>query len=319
MERPCEWDTNEPCVTCKEVKKIPTVSTCFAYCFDERICGTQKSIDFEQWEEMYEAVRCMRNRARGRAEYFPGFCKHHNEINRVFVENYWTRLGEHERLLLNYMIDGSVCSIKNIDRFLYEHRDTFSRNNVTVHDILRLCMSPVGIVTVTPVYLQTFLDVFLTTTAVDPAQIQHMLDPNVSDQEVEAVFQQHQQTNSYECIVAGILQPSTVHWLMDQNACIRSMNWNMLFHQVAMVFMLGTFPRFSANWEIVWNRAAESVVSTLPTNPEIRTVFTNHWTDLMENIKILIKALDEVPIVPDMPIVDIKSFLDTPCEEFNEE
>ncbi len=340
----CDWDNVQPCDDCRKVRctkcsveqtcdtcdpRAPR--TCFAFCeLDPSLCAARKTIDFQLWPEMYAAVRCLRERRdptlpqksdHKRKEhieqYFPGFCKHHNEgPYREFVASFWHRLkifhrsdGWGEKLLLNYMIDGSTCALANFDNFLAEHRTLYQ--NVSLYDIMQLLLTPCALMAVDTLYLQTFLNLiidrqqFIAVSQIPDLmeKVQNLtLTPAEAEERIKtlAIYFQEQR-HDYRFLVDGILQASTLNWLLDANPCIRTLNWNLTFFKVARAMLLqfipvdvrNTVPAFHPNWKKIWNTAAESVMAQL-TNDEVRQVFWFHWSDFISNMTDVVLLIDDI-------------------------
>lgn len=355
----CDWDNMQPCDECRKVRcttctvdqtcdtcELGAPRTCFAFCeLDPTLCQARKTIDFQLWPEMYAAVRCLRDRRdptlsqksdHKRQEhiqkYFPGFCKHHNEGQyQTFVANYWHRLNWRDQLLLNYMIDGSTCALANFDNFLAQHRDLYQ--NMSLFDIMQLLLTPCALMAVDTLYLQTFLNLIVdrqqfiavSQDAELMQKVQNLtLTPAEAEQYIVGLAMKFQeQRHNYQFLVDGILQSSTLHWLLDANVCLRTLNWNLLFFKVARAILLqflpgdvrNAVPAFHPSWKKVWNTAAESVMAQLPPDDgvvNVRQVFGFHWSDFMANMTDVVLLVDK--IVSQVPQPDPRPEIDPSAE-----
>lgn len=272
---------------------------------------------------MYAAVRCLRDRQpptlskkshQTRQEhlqkFFPGFCKHHNEgPYREFVASYWHGLDWGKKLLLNYMIDGSTCALAKFDNFLEKHRDLYQ--GVTFYDIMQLLLTPCGLMAVDTLYLQTFLNLIIDRqqfieVAKIPDLMQQVQDMTLTPAEVKQrvmglAIHFQEQRHDYRFLVDGILQASTLDWLLDANPCLRTLNWNLTFFKVARAILLqflpvdvrNAVPAFHPNWKKIWNTVAESVMAKLP-NDKVRKMFWFHWSDFIANMTDVVWLVNDI-------------------------
>jgi hypothetical protein len=346
---PCNWDNlgsckecqKKRCASCAEDKicaaceeKIGTTA-CFALCTDDlNVCRGQKSIDFGQWNEMYIAVRCMRDRyvAKRDRNLFPGFCKQHNEENISFVQAYWNSLEPWQKLLLTYMIDGNTCSIKNFDSFVMDNQRELGP--VTTGQIVHLLLTPAAITAVNHVYIQAFIDLkiqqetFVKVFEEFSSKVV-MISTLEEKNALLAEMQARMQTPlTYEFVIDGILQPATVQWLCGSDKqCIRLLRWNHLLYKINMAFIFSFYPltirssipRFSADWKAVWmNRAAETM-------QKYGESFTSHFQDFIVNIESLTITIEDSfqqivgQDIDDRPIPNVQEYLGTlSCEQKRE-
>lgn len=307
------------CETCSQ----EVTQTCFAFCqVDPEVCEVQKVVDMATWQEMYAAVRCMRDRRDPKLSgktgadreahtqrIFPGFCRQHNQLHEGFVDRYWRQLPRHHQLLLNYMIDGSRCALVHLDTFLAEHRQLYG--STTVYDIMHLLLTPASLMAVDTVYLQSFLEIVIdrqhAQAMISQAEVMHALQrPDVTWEQAQAcvrAWESRFQTerHNYQFLVDGILQAATLSWLMSEDPCQRMLHWNLLFFKVSIALQFSfvppevrnSLPGFHQSWKKVWNQSASSACAALP-DSNAQTIFQFHWKDFMMNMEALVVTIDEL-------------------------
>jgi hypothetical protein len=324
---PCNWNDMDTCTECRKLRcpncskgavcetcDIHAPRTCFAFCeIDEKVCQ-QKQIDFSLWQETYAAVRCLRDRRASYTisedhikKYFPGFCKDHNEnAYRNFTKNYWHTLPWKYQKFINYVIDGGLCAIQQLDKFFLENKDIYAQT--TYQDIVRLLFTPAGIMAVDPIYFQTMLTILVEKIKEErsisiPDLRRQLLEEEKIDMQawIQRVHEEMDRLElSYGFLVEYILQDMTLQWLMDENACVRTLNWNMLFHKLFSSTMYcfipveakNTIPYFRSDWLDSWNEKARLVATqTIPEN--IRSIFEYHWNDFIVNVSAMVETINE--------------------------
>lgn len=307
---------DEVCPTCEE--KLGT-SACYALCTDDiNVCRGQVSLDFGLWKEMYAATRCLRDRYVSKRDQFmfPGFCKQHNQLQQQFVDAYWNKLEQWQKLLLTYMIDGNKCSLQNFDYFLFENAELYK--NVQTEQIVNLVLSPAGILAVNHIYLQTFIDLRIQQSLLVGDVVEEFLRmvSNINTEEdkdllMEQTRQKMATTHDYSFVARGILQQETIDWLCEKEVerCIRLMRWNQLLYKINMAFIFSFFPntfrsnilRFSSEWKTVWDNEAKMYEG----NP----IFVEHWGDFMTNVEAMVMVIEEsfqkITIPDERPFMDI--------------
>lgn len=337
LVQPCAWDNTQPCAECQKTRCSQCAfedsmcqtcaqrlrRTCVAFCeLDPQVCEAQKRIDFTLWQEMYAAVRCLRDRRaphwnrkshadhQHRQRYYPGFCRQHNETTYAeWVEAYWRPLPEGHKLLLEFLIDGNTCDARNMDAFFTENMGHF--RNFTLYDVMHLLLTPAGIMGVDPLHFQTYLQWIIERQQFQfvtqhPEVMQRFQAPDFLPEEadqwvVRLTEQFREQRHDYRFLVDGVLQPKTLAWLMDENECLRNFHWNMVFYKLAkaLVFCFlpvdvrNTIPAFHPNWKGIWIQAAQSVMTQLP-NAEAQNLFLYHWSDFLSNMEDVALTIDQI-------------------------
>jgi len=146
---PCHPESMADCEECTIVSE----NRCYAICqrLEEWNDEMKGKIDFQQWFERHEAMRCKRSRMKNSNEHYPGMCKNHGITNGLTKD--YQLLTDDEKELVRKSIDFSICSLGEIKDYLQNKPWDMER-------LLFIFTGPMAIFGINPVMISAVIQIY---------------------------------------------------------------------------------------------------------------------------------------------------------------
>jgi len=305
----CAWNSLSPCGECKKNTCLTcenqescdscvmeSESTCFAFCdFRREPVLNDVNIDFP---EKYAVIRCKKARkAEYDPDYYPGFCVEHCQ-KYYQIQNAYKSLNESSKKAIHYMISSQVCDLLNISVQLNLTQP------YTTFQLFQLINSPLGYMSVNPMYFTLFFESFL-----QEKFVREFIFKSPSPQQTEKIFRDTAK-NDYLFLLNLFLTDTNMTWLNDTNKELKVLNWNMMYYKISSMFLMCLnpqfvcgIPSFSENWQEKWqgkwNDSIKRKIPEIRRTEDIETIAL--WDNFLYMMSFVADLVNEHIANPNRP------------------